>query len=491
MRRPFLRLLAPLAALLLGLAGLSCGKLTGTLRPHTLPETTIFVSGPVDTVNHIVHVYWFGSDPNGFITGFELRLLNPAAPADTAWTWTTRTDSVLTVFTPAGYTAPVLEVRAVDDDGARDPSPARQEFQFRNQPPVVRITQRPGPRDSTFASVTVGWSVSDPDGDATKVRYLVWLDGNEATPEQTVQTTFTMPSERFKVNGQYTGGLRKLYVRGIDDGGMAGPVDSMAWQVKKPVAGSRARLLIVDDVPRTHASNPVIDTLYSNTAARNLPSDSYTVLRLDFNQPFASAKDIEQTFKQFEAVIWYRANVTTSVATTLRSYQEGVGAYLEAGGRFYLDGLYLFSGLNASGALDEDFARTYLDCDGFRKCFQQVSGSFTDSTLGWGNVNGSVYRSAMFSDSLRLNLQGVIQNEAGGFRVFKPRSNAIVALRAQPGALTPVSPESLVVGVSVPQPSGGRAVVLAVPVGNATPSGSSTAPRFLAKVFSQLGLTGP
>lgn len=491
MRRPVLRLIAPLAALLLALAGLSCGKLTGTLKPHSLPETTIFVSGPLDTVNHIVHVYWFGSDANGFITGYELRLLNPAAPADTQWTWTTRTDSVLTVFTPQGYTAPVLEVRAVDDDGVRDPSPARQEFQFGNQPPVVRITQRPGPRDSTFASVTVGWSVSDPDGDATKVRYLVWLNGQQGDPDQTTQNTFTVPSARFLVNGQYTSGPRTLYVRGIDDGGMAGPVDSMVWQVKKPVTGSRARLLIVDDVPRTHASNPVIDTLYSNTAARNLPSDSYTVLRLDFNQPFASAKDIEQTFKLFETVIWYRANVTSGVATTLRNYQDGVGAYLEAGGRFYLDGLYLFSGLNASGALDESFARRYLDCDGFRKCFQQVSGSFTDSTLGWGNVNGAVFRSSMYSDSLRINLQGVIQNEAGGFRVFKPRSNAIVALRAQPGALTPVSPESLVVGVSVPQPSGGRAVVLAVPVGNSTPSGSSTAPRFLAKVFAQLGLTGP
>jgi hypothetical protein len=295
------------------------------------------------------------------------------------------------------------------------------------------------------------------------------------------------------VNGQYTAGPRTLYVRGIDDGGMAGPVDSMVWQVKRPVAGSRARLLIVDDVPRLHASNPVIDTLYSNTAARNLPPDAYTILRLDYNQPFASAKDIEQTFKLFEAVIWYRANVTSGVAATLRSYQAGIGPYLEAGGRFYLEGLYLFSGQNAAGALNEDFARRYLDCDGFRKCFQVVQGSFADSTLGWGNVNGSTFRSGMFADSVRLNLQGIITNpnEAGGFRVFKPRSTSIVAMRAQPGALTPASAESLVVAVSVPQPSGGRAIVFAVPVGNATPSNNSPAPRLLAKIFGQLGLTGP
>lgn len=489
MRRPIVRALAAAAGAALLLAGLSCGKLTGTLRPHSPPETVVFVSGPVDTVNHLVHLYWYGSDPNGYVVGYELRLLNPAAPAETAWVGTTRTDSLLTVHTPQGYTQPVFEVRAIDNDGARDPSPARQVFSFSNQPPVVRITQRPGPRDSTFASVTAGWSVTDPDGDPSRVRYLVWLNGHEDDPEQTDQTTFTMPSERFLVGGQYASGPRTLYVRAIDDGGMAGPVDSMVWQVKKPVAGTRARLLLVDDVPRTHAANNLIDTLYTNTAARNLPADAYTVLRLDFNQPFASAKDIEQTFKLFEAVVWYRGNVTF-VSNTLRDYQDGIGPYLESGGRFYLDGLYLFSGLNAPGALREDFADRYLNCDGFLKCFQLVQ-NFSDSTLGWGNVNASVFRSTMFADSTRQPLLGAQTGEAGGFRVFNPRSNSIVALSAPPGTITPARPDTLTVGVSVPQPSGGRAIVLAVPLGTSQPANASSGPRLLAKIFGQLGLTGP
>lgn len=488
--RPILRALAAAAGAALVLAGLSCGKLTGTLRPHTAPETILFVSGPVDTVNHVVHLYWYGSDPNGYVVGYEVRLLNPAAPAETAWVGTTRTDSLLTVFTPQGFTQPVFEVRAIDNDGARDLSPARQVFSFSNQPPVVRIVQRPGPRDSTFASVTAGWSVSDPDGDAGRVRFLVWLDGHAADPEQTDQTLFTMPSDRFKVNGQYASGPRTLYVRGIDDGGMAGPVDSMVWQVKKPVTGARARLLIVDDVPRTHSANNLIDTLYSNTAARNLAADSYTVLRLDFNQPFASAKDVEQTFKLFEAVVWYRGNYVQFVSPTLRDYQDGIGPYLEAGGRFYLDGLYLFSGPNAPGALREDFATRYLDCDGFRKCFQQVQ-NFSDSTYGWGNVNSSVFRSTMFADSTRQPLLGAITGEAGGLRAFNVRNPANVALKAPPGTLTPAVAESLVVGVSVGQPNGGRAVVITLPLGTSQPANGSTGPRLLAKIFAQLGLTGP
>ena len=50
------------------------------------PETTLFVQGTLDTVNHVVQIYWFGSDPDGEVTGYELRFKNPAAPADTTKT---------------------------------------------------------------------------------------------------------------------------------------------------------------------------------------------------------------------------------------------------------------------------------------------------------------------------------------------------------------------------------------------------------------------
>jgi hypothetical protein len=482
------------AALVLLVTVVSCGKLTGVVKPNAAPQTTLFVQGPVDTVNHVVQLFWYGTDPAGRVVGYEVRMLNPEAPADTAWRFTTLTDSVVTVLSPQGAVSPVFEVRAIDDDGLRDPTPARQLFNFRNTPPLVRLTLKPGVRDTTFASVTVGWSISDPDGDASKVVYRVWLDGQEANPELTTGTTFTMPSERFKVGGVYTSGPRTLYVQGIDDGGMAGPRDSVTWQVRRPVSGARARLLIVDDVPASNAVGTRIDSLYEYTAARYLTPDQYTVLKLERNQPFASAKDIEQTFKLFEAVVWYRGN-EVSVASVLREHRAGIGPYLEAGGRFYIDGLYLFEGTNASGALDEQFARDYLECDGLRRTFVSVT-AFTDSTLGFGNVNGAAFFSTMYADSLIERQLAVQAGQAGGFRVFRPRRISDIALVAAPGAITPAAAESLVVGVSVPQPSGGRAIVLCVPVG--TSVASITAPpvavlnsRFLAKAYEQMGLATP
>ena len=164
-------------------------------------------------------------------------------------------------------TNPTFSVRAIDDAGVRDPAPPVQRFEFRNLPPITRLTTKPLTTDTTFASVSVVWTGTDPDGDAAKLHYLVWLDGRQATPELTTANALTMPTDRF---GAFptTGPLattRKLYVRAIDDGGMAGPIDSCQWFVRRPVTGTRARLLLVDDVPRTNAANTRFDTLYSNT----------------------------------------------------------------------------------------------------------------------------------------------------------------------------------------------------------------------------------
>ena len=126
------------------------------------------------------------------------------------------------MLAPSGYTNPVFSVRAIDNAGARDPNPPRQTFEFSNQAPMVKLVLKPLPTDTTFASVTVTWTSTDIDGDVAKLIYLVWLDGNEATPEVTTDQAFTMPTARFLIDGALTSGPRKLFVRAIDDGGMPG-----------------------------------------------------------------------------------------------------------------------------------------------------------------------------------------------------------------------------------------------------------------------------
>ncbi len=478
------------------------GKLTGTVNGNQPPNTVLFVNGPVDTVNHVVHLYWFGTDPDGTVEGFEWQLKNPVAPADTAWHFTTLTDSIFTVQAPDGYTNPVFSVRAIDNVGARDPSPPRQTFEFSNLAPTVRLVQKPLPTDTTFASVSVTWTGIDADGDNSKLVYLVWLDGREGSPEITTANAFTMPSDRFLVGGDLVPGRRKLFVRAIDDGGRAGPADSVAWTVRRPVSGPRARLLIVDEVPRTSANNLRFDTLYSNSAGRvGLTTDQYTILRLDTTQPFRTAKDVEQTFRLFDTVVWYRG-IETSFSTVLRTAEAGISAYLSAGGRFYLDGLYLIGGRNATGPLSENFVRAHLGSRGMKGAFTNTA-TFSVTSIGFGNTGTSVFLphvsvgGVIARDSMYVRqVFQVRPGEAGGLRQFDFLDRDQVVLWGAPGTLTPVIGDSTAVGISVPQPLGGRAVVVCMPPGASVPpvgaglqAGSSA--RFVTNIFRHLGLDAP
>ena len=506
------RLVAVVASAALVLLGLfaagGCGRLTGKLtgaqKANLPPHTVLFVSGAIDTVNHVVHLFWFGTDPDGSVTGFEWQLENPVAPADTAWHFTRLTDSVFTVQAPSGYTNPQFSVRAIDNTGTRDPHPPRQTFEFSNQAPTVRLVQKPLPADTTFASVTVTWSANDPDGDAAKLTFLVWLDGNEATPEVTTATTLTMPSDRFLVNGALNAGQRKLFVRAIDDGGRAGPADSASWTVRSAVTGANhGRLLIVDDVPKTNAANLRFDTLYSNSAGRvGLATGQYTILRLDTTQPFKSALDVEQTFKLFDAVVWYRGNEIT-FSTLLQTAEPGIAAYLDGGGKFYLDGLYLIGGRKAVGPLDEDFVRAHLDSRGMVAAFTDTP-TFSDSSIGFGNdgtsvflphvdVGGTIGRDSMYV----LQLFQVRSGEAGGLRQFGFNDRSEVVLWGAPGTLTPPDlSDSAAVGISVPQRNGGRCIVVCMPPGGAVPpvglrNAAGSAARFVTNIFRHLGLDQP
>ena len=477
-------LAAGAALLAFALAGCS---LKGTMRPSVPPHTTIFVEGPVDTVNHTVHLHWFGTEPNGYIVGYEVRLLNPEAPADTNWVFTTHTDSLLTVLTPNGFTAAVFEVRAIDDKGVKDPNPARQSFSFSNQPPIVKLVGKPNAADrsdTTFASATVTWTVDDPDGDAAKVVCRVWLNGRENSPDLAPGNSFTVPSERFQVGGAYTSGKRTLFIQGIDDGGMAGPIDSVSWYVQRPVTGPRARLLIVDDVPTTDGANTRVDTLYANAVVNaGLQPGTWSVLRPETTRPFRSAKDMEQTFKLFETVVWYRGE-QTGLSSILLNYGDGIGPYVSAGGKLFLESLNLFSGFSTTGALPEDFTDQYLNSDGL--FLYPVA---PDSSGSWGLSSSSgPLQCPEVADSL-LNRRILT-----GLRAFRIRDASQALIVAPAHTLSQNNPFDMAVAVDVPQANGGRLIVDTFPMVSATISTAQFPQRasvVLLKIFGLLGLTGP
>jgi len=170
-----------------------------TLVPNGPPETQITGTPPVlGQTSFEVIFAWSGSDADGAVIGYEWRISDNGADGiidvgDTLgldWSFTTVTDSKFVVSAdmadfPANtdlfWQSHTFFVRAVDDDDARDPSPAQVSFTATTQPPSVQISSPIGSASCTdvVGGTLVQWSGDDPDasnGMPTDVRWIL-LEG--------------------------------------------------------------------------------------------------------------------------------------------------------------------------------------------------------------------------------------------------------------------------------------------------------------------------
>jgi len=479
------RILAPLALLLLGYALLGgCGGAKKVLVGDIPPETVIAVrSVAPDTlaaVNHLVRLHWFGSDPDGEVVAYDIRFFNGAAPADTSWhripcATEDCTDSLFTIYSPSGYTKAKFEVRAVDNQGVVDPTPAVQTFSFLNTAPTVTFTSAPAATDSTYATATVSWNVGDAGGDLAHLSFHVYLDGQadyDSVYSGGPTATYTVPSARFLQGGQWRSGPRTLYVQAVDDGGRLGPAASTTWYVRSPglvPMSGNGRALLIDDCRSSVVNNFTVDTMYANALARNLPAGTFSVLKLQFNPAaIRSDRDLAQTFRQFDAVIWYRG-WETSAATTLQAHRDSIAAYFTHGGRFYLEDMNMIDGPNLSlfqnPALQiPPFPESYaIQHFGAVRLRRYLNATFHDSTVAWDAASGAAaqMRSSALRDSFNFIQTSLL---IPGMRSFEPVDTSNVLIWAKPNAMSPATPEQQPIAMTVRQPGGGRVIVYSFPV---------------------------
>lgn len=160
-----------------GLVGCD-GGVSGDPSENRPPETELSVRdsslvGNVeddDRFTSTVFVAWSGTDTDGFVVAFDLRYYDEdeAAPGpEEGWTRTARADSLILLPIPpeSDIANVVFEVRAVDDEGAVDPTPARTVFPIRNSPPTFRLNGTLVPADTTWPVFSFGWTAEDPDGE--------------------------------------------------------------------------------------------------------------------------------------------------------------------------------------------------------------------------------------------------------------------------------------------------------------------------------------
>ncbi len=485
------------AASLLALALLSgCGGKKQIFAPDVgTPDTYVFVQFPADTdtalvnqhkVNHLVHLYWFGTFAHGDVAGYRFRFLYPGDPVTKPWSLTTATDEEFSIYTPNGLSTPTFQVAAfalVNGDTLLDPVPAEQRFAFTNLPPTLTFSSAPAVNDTTYGSLTLFWNAADPDGDSGKMRFRVWLSSDTTDVRIASSSPYTLPTDMFYNDSSQTTVRETVWVQPVDDGGMLGPQRSATWIVRRPVGMpdgrlTHGRLLVIDDLPPASQlpNRFLFDSIYVNTANRLLPGQ-YDILRTQFTKPFKSNADLLQTLRQFDAVVWYRGPQST-FSTVLTNDQAAIESYLQSGGKLYLEALNLFAGARTTGNMTEDFVSRFLNSQGL--ALSQIVGR-VDSTASLSINSASPLYSPRYADSLRT-----VQIYAG-LRGFLVNDTSQVAIWARAGALSPPNDIDIPIAVVVDQPGGGRCAIVTLPMRGC--DGFISAGRFLTNLLRDfLGL---
>jgi len=165
-----------LFVLLLLVTALGC-KRTLEKLPNQSPDTiitpeSINLTGD-DRLNSVVFLSWFGTDADGYITGYDISLDN------VNWVHTTQSDSVFSFTLEPGSDTTDIEfyVRSIDNEGLIDPSPAYLKVPLKNTPPVAFFAEKGFAADTVNLVTTFRWGATDVDGDETIIK--AYLKANQ------------------------------------------------------------------------------------------------------------------------------------------------------------------------------------------------------------------------------------------------------------------------------------------------------------------------
>jgi len=320
-----------------------------TVVSDTSSDTTfIFNRFIADTTTSHQVMYWWGEDSDGEVVAYHYR-----------WNfeenWTRSSAESDTFFLPLQITYDefLFEVKAEDNEGALDPTPATLRIPVANSHPEIEFANNSNPTAGdnpnvthvTFPTRTFSWSVSDIDGLETinQIRYR--LDSTSTwnhRPGNVSSVTLT----------EIPTGYHTFYVQAIDTAGaysnllqFPDSTDAAApngWRVVEPVGD----ILLVDDYKLDNGST---HAFYTDILDSLVGPDDYSVLELDYDEKALPKATTDQVamFNYFHTVIWYHY----SGAPSLPGADGALRTYLESGGNIFVSSIFI----------DTDYTFTSID----------------------------------------------------------------------------------------------------------------------------------
>ncbi|MBI1306627.1 MAG: hypothetical protein GC181_08440 [Bacteroidetes bacterium] len=247
----------------------------GNQAPDTFISVERIDRSGENRLNTSVYLSWYGTDQDGFITGYEY------STNQVDWYPTQRRDSTFKFSIDPGQDTADIEfyVRSIDDKAEKDPTPAYLKVPLRNSPPEVSFDSKSFPADTAFCVVTFRWNFSDPDGDNTvakaelklnngnwieidRSKIMISLRAKDPTKTGSTQADLfynTDKNSALSVDGFVSGGSNTIYLRVQDQAGTVSEIDTSNVVF---VRNQTSDLLLISGQP------PNVNSVYKNLVSK-------------------------------------------------------------------------------------------------------------------------------------------------------------------------------------------------------------------------------
>jgi hypothetical protein len=348
-----------IAAIVLGVfLFVACERPTQPPNPNEPPNTTL-ANIPVDndTLFALVTLHWDGEDNDGFIVAYQYRYITyHVFKQDTVyhdWVQTEATSITIPFESSDQLNYQTFQVRAVDNVGDVDPTPAEKCFYtVQTYPPVTEIIS-PEENEQFFIidHVTDWWQgiqvifhAYDQDGEV--VEYAWAVDDGEWT--WTTDTSLYITPEFFQpLDGEHV-----IRVTCRDNTNLVDPVgDSVVVKLVQPTF--EKDVLIIDETDESLLANigliyddAEVDSFYARIFQTN---DAW-----DFIQHGMPSKEL---MGQYKVVVWHADNLYTNEQDVhkLPQHIHDIIDYMNVGGDFIMSGWRILK----SFASSEPFPKTF------------------------------------------------------------------------------------------------------------------------------------
>ena len=207
------------------------------------PETHLMVDTIIrygdNRLQSEVKLQWWGDDKDGVVVGYAFTFDKEISEA-TVWNFTESQDSTFILAPPAGEDSAdyYFHIRAIDNEGHYDPTPATLVIPVKNSPPTVNFTGGINNPVRSFPVLKYFWTGSDPDGADNLLQYELFFNDTTGTPyilDKSVtsaifeaqdptaalpvcdvyQNAATLPNAT-TIGGMKTNSWNVLYIRAVD-----------------------------------------------------------------------------------------------------------------------------------------------------------------------------------------------------------------------------------------------------------------------------------